>query len=149
MRIPYLTEFIQDCRFSRQEEDYYTAEITPVKPHGQLVYVRPLCVGQQLNLKVFSPALFTLQIHMDCDVDHLAREHPRRSSGVGSLSVEFRVKRSGWYLISLANEAVRPADVAVVIEAPKRSLSVRTGIEKIFSKGFERRLTSGTVKARL
>ena len=131
MRIPYLIDFIQDCRFSRQEEDYYTAETISVGPQEQIIYVRPLCAGQKLNISVFSPTLFTLQILRDDDKGPSTSARPARRSGLGSLSTVFQVKIPGWYLISIANEALQAADFSVIIEAGKRPRSVRTLVEKI------------------
>ena len=137
MVIRRVYDLLAQCRLARWEEEYNTMETLPLEGWERLPYIRFLCAGQEVKLRVHATANVTVAI------SHAHAYHEWVTSGfetdalktlvyerdVASVAIDYCVTETGDYYLVILNESPNPVDITIEIAANRREPSPRTRME--------------------
>jgi hypothetical protein len=148
MVIRRVYDLLAQCRLVRWEEEYNTMETLALEGWERLPYIRFLCAGQEVKLRVHATANVTVAIS-DAHAYHEWVTRGFESDAlkslvyerdVASVAIDYCVKDTGDYYLLILNESPNPVDITIEIVANRREPSARSRMEATVNRlaGFAR-----------
>ena len=130
------------CRLARWEEEYNTMETLALEGWERLPYLRFLCAGQEVKLRVHATANVTVVISdaraydewVTCGFESDALKTLIYERDVASVAIDYAVKVTGDYYLLILNESGDPVDITVEMVANRREPAPRTRMEATFNR---------------
>src|SRR5260370_12409728 len=141
-------DLLAQCLLARWEEEYNTMETLPLKGWERLPYIRFLCAGQEVKLRVHATANVTVAIS-DAHAYHEWVTRGFESDAlktlvyerhVASVAIDYPVKVTGDYCLLILTESPNSVDTTIEIAANRREPSARSRLEVMVNRvaGFAR-----------
>ena len=149
MVIRRVYDLFAQCLLGRWEEEYNTMETLPLEGWERLPYIRFLCAGQEMKLRVHATGNVTVAISDARAYDEWATRGFESDAlktlvyegDVASVAIDYCVKETGDFCLLILNESPNPVDITIEIVANRRGPSARSRMEATVNRlaGFARK----------
>ena len=137
MVIRRVYDLFAQCLLGRWEEEYNTMETLPLEGWERLPYIRFLCAGQEVRLRVHTTAKVTVAVSdarayhewVTSGFESDALKTLVYEGDVASVAIDYCVKETGDFYLLILNESSNPVDITIEIVANRREPSARTRTE--------------------